>query len=407
MVGMPENQPSKSKFQTIILVGVLVGVSALNPLGMNIFVPSMPSMVNYFDSSTAVVQLILSLYLLASAFSMLVMGQASDKFGRRPVLLTGLLLFVVGSIVCTIATSITVLIFGRIIQAVGGACGLTISRAIVRDLFSRDKAASMMGYVNMCMAVAPMVGPLIGGTLHELFGWRTVFGFLVLMGLLVFAVTWLQLSETLQRDENEKSSKSRFEGFAILLKNLKFWLYSTTTLLCSGTFFAFLGGGPFIAEELLGMTPREYGLFFVFVASGYILGNFLTGRFSERYGIGMMITTGNIIAMVGVAAIAILFALGFFHPLSLFAPMFVVGMANGLTLPNAMAGAVSVRPDLAGVASGLAGCLQISAGGLATLIMGWLLGGILWPGTIWPLVFFMAIISVSTFVVGIFTVRTM
>ena len=402
---MQEQNSPQTNFQTIVLIGVLVGVSAINPLGMNIFIPSMPSMVQYFDSSTAVVQLILSLYLMASAFSMLVMGQVSDKFGRKPVLLTGLSLFVIGSIICTIATSIWVLIFGRIIQAIGGACGLTISRAIVRDLFERDRAASMMGYVNMCMAVAPMVGPLIGGNLHELFGWRTVFGFLVLMGLLVLSITWIQLPETLKKDVNEKPNKGRFESFAILLRDSKFWLFSTTTLLCSGTFFAFLGGGPFIAEELLGMTPSEYGLFFVFVASGYILGNFITGRFSVRFGIGLMITTGNITSLVGVLAIAVLFALGFFHPLSLFAPMFVIGMGNGFTLPNAMAGAVSVRPDLAGAASGLSGCMQISAGGLATLVMGWLLGGVIWPGTIWPLVFFMGLISISTLIVGIFTVR--
>ena len=395
----------QTNFQTIVLIGVLVGVSAVNPLGMNIFIPSMPSMVQYFDSSTAVVQLILSLYLLASALSMLVMGPISDKFGRKPVLLSGLALFVVGSIICTIATSIWVLIFGRIIQAIGGACGLTISRAVIRDLFARDRAASMMGYVNMCMAVAPMVGPLIGGNLHELYGWRTVFGFLGIISLVVFLTTWIQLPETLQRDNNKKTQIGRIESFVILLRDMKFWLFSTTTLLCSGTFFAFLGGGPFIAEELLGMTPSEYGLFFVFVASGYILGNFITGRFSVRFGIGMMITTGNIISLFGVLAIAILFALGYFHPLSLFAPMFVIGMGNGLTLPNAMAGAVSVRPDLAGAASGLSGCMQISAGGIATLVMGWLLGGVIWPGTIWPLVFFMGLISVSTLIVGIFTVR--
>ena len=402
---MREKVLPQTNFQTIVLIGVLVGVSAVNPLGMNIFIPSMPSMVQYFDSSTAVVQLILSLYLLASAASMLVMGQISDKFGRKPVLLTGLALFVIGSIICTIATTIWILIFGRIIQAIGGACGLTISRAIVRDLFSRDRAASMMGYVNMCMAVAPMVGPLIGGTLHELYGWRTVFGFLMILGLIVLLITWIQLPETLQKDANEKAKIGRLESFAILLRDMKFWLFSTTTLLCSGTFFAFLGGGPFIAEEILGMTPREYGVFFVFVASGYILGNFITGRFSVRFGIGIMITVGNILALIGVSAIAILFALGFFHPLSLFAPMFVIGMGNGLTLPNAIAGAVSVRPDLAGAASGLAGCMQISAGGLATLVMGWLLGGVIWPGTIWPLVFFMGLISISTMIVGIFTVR--
>ena len=147
----------------------------------------------------------------------------------------------VGSIICTIATSIWVLIFGRIIQAIGGACGLTISRAVIRDLFARDRAASMMGYVNMCMAVAPMVGPLIGGNLHELYGWRTVFGFLGIISLV--GILGL-LGFNCQRHCNgiiiKKTQIGRLESFVILLRDMKFLLFSTTTLLCSGTFFAFL-----------------------------------------------------------------------------------------------------------------------------------------------------------------------
>ncbi|MEP3278508.1 MAG: multidrug effflux MFS transporter [Stappiaceae bacterium] len=397
---MVSPQSSSRSDPSIIFVGVLIGVSAMNPLAMNMFLPSMPSMVAYFQSSPAAVQLTLSLYLLASAVSMLIAGPVSDKVGRRPVLLIGLSLFLVGTLICIVSQTLPQLISGRVVQAVGGATGMTLSRAIIRDLFPRDRAASMMGYVTMGMAVAPMAGPLIGGLLHEAFNWRASFEFTLVVGVIVLAFAWLNLTETNHRTENKEAAGRLLTSFATLFGYKTFWLYSLTNLFCSGVFFAFIGGAPFVAEQLLGMSPWEYGLYFMLMVLGYIFGNFLTGRFSGRLGINIMVTAGNLCALVGLTLISTLFALGYLHPLSLFGPMMLIGIANGLTMPNAMAGIVSVRPDLAGAAAGLAGSMQIGAGAMATILVGWLLNGQLWPGTIWPMMLFMMASGTLALVTG-------
>ncbi len=392
--------PSRSD-PSYLFVGVLIGVSAMNPLAMNMFLPSMPAMVDYFQSSTAAVQLTLSLYLLGSALSMLVMGPISDKVGRRPVLLAGLSLFLVGTLICILAQTLPQLIVGRVVQAVGGAAGMTLARAIIRDLFPRDRAASMMGYVTMGMAVAPMAGPLIGGLLHEVFNWRASFEFNLAVGAIVLIMAWLNLAETNHRDKNSEAASRLLSSFSTLLGYRSFWFYALTNLFCSGVFFSFIGGAPFVAERLLGMSPWEYGLYFMLMVSGYIFGNFLTGRFSRVLGIDFMITAGNLSALLGLGLIALFFASGHLHPLSLFGPMSLIGIANGLTMPNAMAGIVSVRPDLAGAASGLAGSMQIGSGALATIAVGWLLNGQLWPGTIWPLMVFMAASGTMAVITGL------
>lgn len=395
----------KNNQATTAMVAVLITASAIYPLGMNIFVPSMPSMVGYFNSTTASVQLILSLYLFSSAVAMLIVGPISDRLGRRPVLIAGFILFLLGSITSSFAPTLQILLLGRIVQAVGGAAGMIMSRAIIRDIYAREQAASMLGYVTMAMAVAPMLGPLIGGSLHELFGWRSVFHFLTLAGAIVLVLAWLYQTETIDNNRGHTRIENPYASYGILFKYKVFWLFSTTNLFCSCIFFSFLGGAPFVTEELLGMTPSEYGSFFIFVAAGYMTGNFLTGRFSIRFGINILITCGNILALLGVSAIAIFFALGFLHPMALFGPMFFVGIANGLTLPNAMAGLVSVRPDLAGAASGLGSSMQITMGAIATVLIGWLLGGIIWPGTIWPLIMFMSVAGMLTLVMGLLAFR--
>lgn len=383
-------------------IALLVAVSAVNPLALNIYLPSMPALVGVFGTTAAMVQLTLSLYLAAVAVAQIGIGPLSDRHGRRPVLLWGLAIFVVGSIVCVFAETIEVMIAGRILQAAGGCAGIVLGRAIVRDLFDRSQAASMIGYVTMGLAVAPMIGPALGGALDENFGWRTSSYLMVVLGILVFLWAWFELHET---NHNRVAAGGGLAGlarsYATLARSPLFVSYAMTSAFTSAVFFSFLGGAPFIAAELLDMTPSVYGLYFMLVAAGYILGNWTSGRFSARIGIGRMITSGNSVLVLAVAAIAICFWQGLLHPLSLFVPMFFVGVGNGMSLPNAIAGAVSVRPDLAGAASGFTGSMQIGAGAVASALSGWLLAGVLWPGTIWPLVLVMAVACVVAVASGI------
>ena len=373
-------------------IALLVAVSAVNPLALNIYLPSMPTLVGIFETTAGMVQLTLSLYLAAVAVAQIGIGPLSDRHGRRPVLLWGLAIFILGSTVCTLADTIETMLVGRVLQAAGGCAGIVLGRAIVRDLFDRSQAASMIGYVTMGLAVAPMIGPALGGALDENFGWRTSSYLMVVLGIVVFVWAWFELHET---NHNRTPAGGGLRGlaqsYAVLARSSLFMSYAMTSAFTSAVFFSFLGGAPFIAAELLHMTPSTYGLYFMLVAGGYIIGNWTSGRFSARIGIGRMINGGNAVLSVAVLAIAAAFWMGHLHPLSLFGPMFVVGLGNGMSLPNAIAGAVSVRPDLAGAASGFTGSMQIGAGAVTSALVGWLLSGVLWPGTIWPLVLVMAV----------------
>lgn len=367
-------------------IALLIAVSAVSPLGINMYLPSMPGMARALGVDFTTIQLTLSLYLAAMAIGQLIIGPLSDRFGRRPILLIGLSVFVVGSLICLTAQNAGVLIFGRVVQAMGGCAGITLSRAIVRDLYRRDQVASMIGYVTMGMAVAPMVAPTIGGVLDTFYGWRASFAFLVLFGSLALLFSSLQLSETNRNRGSVGDGDRLLPNYLALFRSRLFWGYSLATSFVSAMFFSFVAGAPYVVIELMGRSPAEYGFYFALVPSGYILGNFVTARFAVTIGQNRMFLTGMTISLLGVGSMAAAFAAGLGHPLALFAPMFLIGVANGLVLPNGIAGAVSVKPDAAGAAAGLSGSLQIGFGALVAPLVGAAL-----TTTVWPLIAIMAV----------------
>jgi DHA1 family bicyclomycin/chloramphenicol resistance-like MFS transporter len=369
-------------------IALLIAVSAVSPLGINMYLPSMPGMARALGVTFTTIQLTLSLYLGAMALGQLIIGPLSDRFGRRPVLLLGLLIFVAGSVICLSAQSIGVLIFGRIVQAVGGCAGITLSRAIVRDLYGRNQVASMIAYVTMGMAVAPMIAPTIGGLLETLFGWRASFAFLIGFGGLALVFAYWRLRETHHNRAGGESVRTLLQGYGSLFRSRQFWGYTLVTSFVSAMFFAFLAGAPYVMIELLGRSPAEYGLYFALVPCGYILGNFTTGRMAATMGPNRMILAGTLLSLASIAAMAALIASGLLAPIALFGPMLFIGVANGLVLPSGIAGAVSVRPDLAGAASGLSGSFQIGFGALVAPVVGAALSA-----TVWPLIAIMTICS--------------
>jgi len=375
------------------LIALLIAVSAVSPLGINMYLPSMPGMARALGVDFTTIQLTLSLYLGAMALGQLIIGPLSDRFGRRPVLLIGLLTFVAGSVLCLLAQSIGVLIFGRIVQAIGGCAGITLSRAIVRDLYGRDQVASMIAYVTMGMAVAPMVAPTIGGLLETFFGWRASFAFLIGFGGLALVFAYGQLSETNHKRASGETARELLQGYRSLFRSRQFWGYTLVTSFVSAMFFAFLAGAPYVMIELLKRSPAEYGFYFAMVPCGYILGNFVTGRIAGAMGPNRMILAGTLLSLASIASMAALIASGVFVPVALFGPMLFIGVANGLVLPSGIAGAVSVRPDLAGAASGLSGSFQIGFGALVAPIVGAALSS-----TVWPLIVIMAICSLLAIV---------
>lgn len=359
---------------------MLIAVSAVSPLGINLYLPSMPRMSASLGVDYAAIQLTLSMYLAAVAFGQLFVGPISDHYGRRPVLVVGLAMFVVGSVICMLAPSIGVLHLGRVIQAIGGCAGIALSRAIVRDLYDRAQAASMIGYVTMGMAVAPMVAPTIGGLLEAAHGWRASFAFLAVFGFITLVVIYRMLQETNPWRRNTGApAQPLLAGYAALFRIPAFWGFALTAGFTSSAFFSFAAGASYVVINLMGRTPVEYGMYFGLVSLGYLIGNFFSGRFAQKMGPQRLIYLGSMLSIAAVIVMSSLYSFNDMSPAVLFVPMMFVGLGNGMILPSCFAGAVSVKPEVAGAASGLAGSIQIGFGAIAAPVVGALLDTTAWP----------------------------
>lgn len=369
----------------------LILLAGISTLAMNIFLPSLPGMTAYFDTEYRLMQLSVAVYLAVNAVFQLVIGPVSDRLGRRPVILGGMAVFLLATVGCALSTTVWVFLFFRMMQA-GIVAAMVLSRAIVRDIVPERQAASMIGYVTMGMAVVPMIGPAIGGALDALFGWQAVFWALLVLGALVTWLAWADLGETAPLQG--QSFREQVADYPELFLSPRFWGYAMSAALSSGAFFAYLGGAPFVGAQVFGMDPATLGLFFGAPAIGYFLGNFLSGRFSVRIGVNRMVLWGTIVNAAGLSLNLALFYAGLGSPLSFFGLMTFMGLGNGMTIPNATAGALSVRPHLAGTASGLAGALMIGGGAALSALA----GALLVPGSgAFPLLWIM----VSTALAGI------
>ena len=361
----------------------LVLVAGLSALTMNIFLPSLPAMAKWFDVPYGLMQQSVPLYLGLSAALQVVIGPMSDRYGRRKVLLWSLWLFLFATIGTLAAPNATVFLTCRMAQAVI-ASGMVLSRAIVRDITTDAQAASMIGYVTMGMSLVPMVGPVIGGWLDDTFGWQANFALLLILGIGVLALVWADLGETaVLRDV---PVLAQLKEYPKLLTSPRFWGYAMTAAFSSGCFFAYLGGAPFVGTEVYHLTSTGVGGLFALTAVGYAAGNFLAGRYSVRLGMNRMVLIGCLVTTFGLLLLAALTWAGWSGPMVFFGLTIFMGLGNGIGLPNANAGILSVRPGLAGAASGLGGALIIGGGAaLASLA-----GQILVPGsTEMPLVLLM------------------
>ena len=348
------------------LLALLMAMTAIGPATLNIVVPAMPALVKQLGSDTGTVQFTLSLYLLSLATAQLLLGPLSDRFGRRPVVLAGLALNVAASLAAIAASSIGGLIGARVIQALGASSGIVIGRAIIRDLYERDRAAAMIGLVTTAMVIAPMISPLIGGILDTAFGWEAIFLFISMLcgAVLLWAV--LALPETRPATVAHTPGTMITEWRA-LMGNAKFHGYVLCGALGSAPFFTFLGGGPHVVVTLMGRTSAEYGLWFVVTSLGYMAGNFTASRLSQRFGVDSMIMAGIVFELIGASLTALLVAtIPETGPAIIFLPQLLISYGNGLLLPNSIAGAISLRPQAAGAASGMTGFVQMAVGAAST-----------------------------------------
>ena len=348
----------------------LILISGISTLSMNVFLPSLPSMTDYFNTDYGLMQLSVAIYLAVNAVLQLIVGPLSDRYGRRPITLAGVFIFILASLGCLFANSVEVFLIMRMIQA-AVVVGMVLSRAVVRDMVPQDQAASMIGYVTMGMAIVPMLGPAIGGALGEAFGWQANFWLLAISGALILWLVWADLGETNASKSGSFSEQVR--QYPELLASQRFWGYCAAAAFGSGAFFAYLGGAPFVGDRIYGLSETEVGLYFGAPAFGYLTGNFISGRYSARLGINLMILVGAIILVMGMAILLLTYVSGRDSAQIFFAFMTLVGLGNGLVMPNSNAGQLSVRPHLAGSASGLGGAIMIGGGAALSAFAGALL----------------------------------
>lgn len=361
---MVSTAKSPPRFVTLVL---LTGLSVLT---LNMFLPSLPSIAADLEAVYTLVSLSVSGYLAMTAALQLIIGPLSDRFGRRPVLMACVALFTLASLGCAMATNIWVLLGFRVFQGAIIA-GYTLSLAVIRDTMSPQKAAGLIGYVSMAMAVAPMIGPVIGGALDELYGWRASFVTLFVLGAVALAVCWYDLGETNKSPSD--TLMTQIGTYPELVRSKRFWGYALCMTFSTGAFYSFLAGAPLVAEALFEMSPSVLGFYMGTITAGFMLGSFFAGRYAQRYSLTTMMITGRISACVGLTAGLALYSAGIVNVASFFGATVFLGFGNGLTIPSSNAGALSAVPNLTGSASGLSGALTVGGGALLMTITGTIL----------------------------------
>jgi len=370
---------------TLALTLLLSLLTALGPLTMDMYLPSLPAIGRALDASTAAVQLTISSYLLGFAVGQILYGPLSDRVGRRPVILAALVIYVAATVVCAVAQTIGILIALRFVQALGGAGCIVLARAAVRDLYSGERAGRELSLMGSITAFAPIVAPAIGGLLQDAFGWRASFYLLVVFALVAGATAARFLPETLRQ---RASGPFSFGAMGALYRSVlvhRGFLANLGILVAAFVgLFAWISGAPFVMQGLYAMTPVAFGAAYAVGAAGYMVGAYVAARVVMRLGLDRTVGMGAVIMAAGGLAMAASVAHGLSSVAWLVGTMTIYLAGMGLVLPQTQAGALTPFADSAGTASSLLGFAQQSSAAIAAAAIGHFLGYSAWPvaGTI-------------------------
>ncbi len=350
---------------------VICGLVALGPVSTDLYLPSLPTLATVFATDEAAVQRTLSVFLIGFAVSQLLYGPLSDRFGRRPVLMGGVAIYVFASIGCALANSVESLTVWRFFQALGACCGPVVGRAVIRDVYGREQAARILAYVGMAMALAPAIGPIVGGILTEAFGWRSNFWVLTGFGIGTLAAVVLLLAETNRvPDPDALRPAQQLRNYGVMLRHRQYLGYVCVVAGVYSAIFSFISGSSFVIVDGLGLSPTAYGFCFAAVVAGYMVGSFSAGRLTGRFGSDRMILAGAGIATAAGLGMLVFALAGWFTVISVVTPFVAAMIGIGLVLPNAVAGAVGPFPRMAGLAAAFLGFAQFGVAALVGLVVG-------------------------------------
>ena len=338
-------------------------------LSLHIFVPALPAAARDLGVSSATIQWTLTVYVLGLAVGQLIYGPISDRFGRRPVLMAGLVLYALGSTIAGLAPGALTLIAARVVQALGGCSGLVLGRAVIRDVSAPREAAARLAWLNMFMSMAPAMASIAGGLLAAYVSWRAIFALLAAIGVLTLLAAIATLPET-------NPAVGRSTGAGLLRVNLRllgmpaFRVYALAGACATTSFYAFLAAAPFIFTDMLHRDQAEIGFYFMPPMLGYSLGSLLANRLVGRLGLDRLLHIGFSIATLGAALFFLVVATGHLSVVAVMASMLLFTAGGGIASPLALSGAIGVLPGAIGAASGLYGFCQMGFGAFCTFAVG-------------------------------------
>jgi DHA1 family bicyclomycin/chloramphenicol resistance-like MFS transporter len=356
-----------------LIIGSAI-IGSIGTFGLHVLLPALPAIAAAMQVHAAAAQLLISLSLIAIAFGNLIIAPLSDRYGRRPVVLTGLGLFVAGSLAGIVAPSLKLLVFARIVQAFGGGAAMAVMRAAIMDHFGPSRAAAAIAATATAILIAPMVAPTLGGLAIQWLDWRAVFGLSALLGIAVLVFAARSLGETRPADPAAGPSPRTLSSYRRLLGSRTYLTYVAFGSSMMSMIYTFVTGAPYVAVDVMGVSPASLGLLLIFPAVASFAGFLVAARVANRISAARLMRTGALVACIGAAAMTVLALAGVWHPLALFLPGMLVGFANALAAPSATTGAITRHPAIAGAASGLLGFLQLIVAASATQFVSLLAG---------------------------------
>ena len=344
-----------------ILVLALANASVV--VGMGLITPSITIIKADFNLTSDMVQLTLTVFIIAAGIGQLVFGFLSDRYGRRPILLTGSFLFVASSITSVFSPNILFLLIMRVVQGLGAAACMSMARVIINDSFNKTEAAEKLSLITAIMVIFTLISLILGGFIAQTIGWvGTMYAFFI-FGLIILTGSVYNISETKITKINNLNFSKITNSFLDVLKNTKFLNFTFIGSIQTGVFFSSFGFMPYEFARL-GVSPLEFGFWLSFTGIGYFLGNILNRNYASKYGIEALIIFGSFFSFLSYFSMLILNLNAFTHPLYISIPLIVFGLGNGFTVANCIIGGVSTTGNNSGTATGIAGALQMSSGGL-------------------------------------------
>jgi len=349
----------KPGWYVLVVLSLLMGFASIST---DLYLPAMPLMSRALGADAGMVDLTISGYLVGFSLGQLLWGPISDRYGRRFSVAIGLILFVIGSVGCALSDSAPEMIGWRVVQALGACASVALSRAMVRDLYEGNRAAQMLSTLITVMAVAPLVGPLVGGQIVVLAGWRAIFWVLVGIGLLTFAALFT-IPETLPAEKRNREPLGRaLLGYAQLLANRRILGYAAAGGFLYAGMFAYIAGTPFVYIDYYHVPAQHYGLLFALSIVGIMVGNILNSRLVVRFGYDRMLLAGTTIAALSGLLIALAAYTGWGGLWGLVVPLVIFASTTGFVIANSITGALETFPERAGVVSALTGAIQYGSG---------------------------------------------